>query len=122
MIISDGKLVADDSPDALAAQETGGSVISLVVKARNGLGLDRGRMEGILSDLPGVRAVNLRDGEGGDTLGFTLSASGNDDPREAIFSAAVSNEFVLLDMHREQVSLEDTFRRLTKGEGGQAHA
>ena len=38
------------------------------------------------------------------------------DPREAIFQAAVQHDFVLLDMHRERVSLEDTFRRLTRGE------
>jgi hypothetical protein len=25
---------------------------------------------------------------------------------------------VLLDLHRERVSLEDTFRRLTRGQGG----
>ena len=63
------------------------------------------------------------DGEGTGTLGFTLRASGSADPRESIFSAAVSNDFVLLDMHRERVSLEDTFRRLTRGdEGGDARA
>ena len=33
---------------------------------------------------------------------------------------AVDNDWLLLDMHREQVSLEDTFRRLTIGDEGGA--
>jgi len=118
LIINDGKLVADDSPDALADGQAG-AIISVVVKHTNGS--DRDKLQSIFSDLPGVSSVDLRDGEGAGTVGFTLRAQGSDDPREAIFAAAVSNEFVLLDMHRERVSLEDTFRRLTRGEGG-SHA
>ena len=123
LIISDGAMVADDTPENLTAQDAG-SVISLVVKATNGTPLDRSKMQELLLDLPGVGNVILKDGEGGDTLGFSLRAQGSADPREAVFSAAVKNEFILLDMHRERVSLEETFRRLTRGgnEGGQDHA
>lgn len=122
IIIADGKLVADDTPDSLTEKDAG-AVVSVVVKAKNGTPLDRGVVEGVLKNLPGVRTVDLADGEGTGTLGFTLRAQGNSDPREAIFAAAVNNDFVLLDMHRERVSLEDTFRRLTRGdEGGDARA
>lgn len=116
IIISDGKLVADDTPEALTGKETG-AVIRIVVKPRNGTPIDRTRVRGIFANLPGVRTVDTADGDGEGTVGFHLRASGTTDPREAIFSAAVSNDFVLLDMHRERVSLEDTFRRLTRGEG-----
>jgi ABC-2 type transport system ATP-binding protein len=58
------------------------------------------------------------DGDGQDTLGFKIRTSGHDDPRREIFGAAVAHEWVLLDLHREHVSLEDTFRRLTQGKGG----
>jgi len=114
IIIADGKLVADDTPDALTEQDTG-SVVNVVVKARNGGAVDRDRVQSVLTDLPGVRDVVLGDGEGGGTVGFVVKAQGSEDPREALFSAAVSNDFILLDMHRERVSLEDTFRRLTRG-------
>lgn len=116
IIINEGKIVADDQTDALTTGDTG-AVIRLVVKGRNDASVDIGKVSNILSDLPGVRAVDPSDGEGTNTYGFTLRASGANDPRESIFSAAVSNELVLLDMHRERVSLEDTFRRLTRGEG-----
>ncbi len=115
IIINDGKLVADDTPAALTERDAG-AVIHLVVKAKNGTPIDRRRVQSLLSGLPGVRAVDAHDGEGEGTAGFRLRASGTADPRETIFATAVSNEFVLLDMHRERVSLEDTFRRLTRGE------
>lgn len=115
IIIADGKLVADDSPDALTEQDAG-SVVNVVLKPQNGTPLERAAVEQVLLNLPGVRSVDLADGEGSGTLGFTLRAKGAADPREAIFTAAVNNGLVLLDMHRERVSLEDTFRRLTRGE------
>jgi ABC-2 type transport system ATP-binding protein len=117
IIISDGKLVADNTPDALADQQKG-ALINLVVKGQNGAALDKDKVKSIFSEVSGVRSVNPADGEGPGTLGFSLRAAGSDDPREALFSAAVSNKLVLLDMHREHVSLEETFRRLTLGEGG----
>ena len=72
-------------------------------------------MQALFQDLPGVRAVAHADGDGHDTLGFQIRTSGSDDPRRAIFGAAVEQQWVLLDLHREHVSLEDTFRRLTQG-------
>ncbi len=46
------------------------------------------------------------------TLGFRLRYA-NEDPRRALFEAAVKNDLVLLEVRRTQVSLEDTFRKLT---------
>ncbi len=114
IIISDGRLVADDTPDALAAQGSGAQV-GIVIKGKDDGALDAGKIQTVLADLPGVRKVDDAEGEGEGTLGFKLSTTGGTDPREAIFSAAVNNDFVLLDVHRERVSLEDTFRRLTTG-------
>ncbi|MEE8410045.1 MAG: ATP-binding cassette domain-containing protein [Myxococcota bacterium] len=116
IIISDGKLVADDTPEALTGQDAG-AVIRVVIKGKNGANLDREHIRSIFSELPGVRKVDRGDSEATDTVGFTLRTAGAEDPREAVFSAAVANDLILLDMHRERVSLEDTFRRLTTGEG-----
>jgi ABC-2 type transport system ATP-binding protein len=115
IIVNEGRIVADDRTEHLMTGDTG-AVVRIVVKRKNGTGLDSDRVRSVLTNLPGVRGVDKADGEGGETVGFTLRSSG--DPREAIFSAAISNDFVLLDLHREKVSLEDTFRRLTRGEGG----
>lgn len=115
IIINDGKLVADDTPDALTEHETG-AVVQLVVKGKDGAPCDTTRIESVLGGVGGVRSVERSDGEGAGTAGFRLKASGASDPREAIFQAAVQHGFVVLDMHRERVSLEDTFRRLTRGD------
>jgi ABC-2 type transport system ATP-binding protein len=115
IIINEGKLVADDTPDALTEREAG-AVIHVVVKSKDSAVVDRQRVQAAFSALAGVRHVDIADGEGGTTAGFRVKASGAADPREAIFQAAVANSFVLLDLHRERVSLEDTFRRLTRGE------
>src|SRR5690606_376548 len=44
IIIADGRLVADDSPDNLTEREAG-SVVRVVVKAANGTPLDRDRIQ-----------------------------------------------------------------------------
>jgi ABC-2 type transport system ATP-binding protein len=122
MIINEGKLVADDTPDTLTESESG-SLVNIVVKANNTNPLDREKIESVFSNLPGVQGVQLGDGEGGGTLGFCLRSISGEDPREAIFSAAVAHDVVLLDMHREKMSLEETFRRLTSiKQGGSQHA
>jgi ABC-2 type transport system ATP-binding protein len=118
IIVNEGKIVADDRTEHLTTGDAG-AVIRVVIKRKNGAALDSERLRTVFANLPGVRGVDRADGEGAETLGFTLRASG--DPREAVFAAAVSNDVVLLDLHREKVSLEDTFRRLTRGEGG-SHA
>jgi ABC-2 type transport system ATP-binding protein len=116
IIISNGKLVADDTPDTLAGGD-GAALVRLVVKPANGAPLSESVLRERLANLPGVRLVEPAAGEGGETIGFRLRCSGDGDPREAIFRSAVDGGFVLLDLHRERVSLEETFRHLTTSEG-----
>ncbi|MBI5546201.1 MAG: ATP-binding cassette domain-containing protein [Deltaproteobacteria bacterium] len=121
IIISDGKLVADDTPEALAEREAGG-LLRVVLKGKgDGAAPELEKVRGILAAVPGIRAVESGESEGGKTLGFRVRPAGNEDPREALFAASVAHDLVLLEMHREAVSLEETFRRLTRGDGG-AHA
>jgi ABC-2 type transport system ATP-binding protein len=111
LIIAGGKLVADDAPERLIEGESG--AISVVVAPKNGTPLQPAAVRGVLERLPGVSAVVDSSAEGDGTLGFELR-HGKTDPRRAVFEAAVQNNFVLLEIHRRQVSLEDTFRKLTK--------
>jgi ABC-2 type transport system ATP-binding protein len=120
VIINEGTLVADDTPEHLTEQSAG-AVVRVVLRAKNGVPIDPDKARSVLSALPGIRAVQSTDGEGAGTVAFSLTSSGSADPREAIFSAAVSNGFVLLELHRQRVSLEDTFRRLTQ-QGGAGRA
>ncbi len=111
IIISGGRLVADDTPDMLSG--SGGAVIRVVVKGDVS-------PEAILSSIPGVSGVAAVGEESGGRA-FRLRCAPGVDPREQIFQAAVSSGLVLIDLHRERVSLEDTFRLLTTNEGG-SHA
>jgi ABC-2 type transport system ATP-binding protein len=116
IIINKGKLVADDTPEVLAGTD-GRAVVRLVVKARDGRPLAETDVRSALARVPGVASVERADDEGDGTLGFRIRAAGGIDPREGLFRAAVERSFVLLDLHRERVSLEDTFRQLTVGQG-----
>jgi ABC-2 type transport system ATP-binding protein len=118
IIINKGKLVADDTPDVLTGADAGSSVVRLLVKGRNGSAPSDADVRAALSSVAGVGAVERAEGEGDGTLGFRVRTAGVLDPREGIFRVAVERGFVLLDLHRERVSLEDTFRQLTVGEGG----
>jgi ABC-2 type transport system ATP-binding protein len=112
LIINDGKLVADDSPEHLAAGGGGGSV-TVVVGSRTGAPLDAALVATVMRSVPGVTQVETAEAESDQTLGFRLRYA-NEDPRRALFEAAVKNDLVLLEVKRTQASLEDTFRKLTQ--------
>jgi ABC-2 type transport system ATP-binding protein len=108
LIIADGEIVTD-SPTAQLTSEMGSIHVELAIRK----GSTR-TLEGVfsmLARLPGVEDVERQE-RGGDTFAFLLK-TGKDDPRRALFDACVDNDLVLLALERRQVSLEDTFRRLT---------
>lgn len=113
LIISEGKLVADDSPERLAVGE--GGTVYVVLASRVGAALQAADVRGILERIPGVSSVESAESEGNGTLGFALRY-GKEDPRRALFEAAVKHGLLLLEVRRKHVSLEETFRKLTAGE------
>ena len=115
LIINDGRLVADDHPDRLSTKE--GGRVHLVVAAQHGGPLDPETVRSWFAEVPGVSRAELAASEGGNTLGFVLRYT-NEDPRRALFDAVLRHELALLELRREHVSLEETFRRLTAGEPG----
>jgi ABC-2 type transport system ATP-binding protein len=108
LIISDGKLVADDTPEALRAREKG-SRYRVVVEA-NGVAQEAIRAK--LAGLGGVAHCEKIANEEG-THAFALDSGSGGDLRREIFRAAVDNHWPLLELVRESVSLEEVFRNLT---------
>jgi ABC-2 type transport system ATP-binding protein len=108
LIISGGKLVADDTPEALRAREKG-SRYRLVVET-NGTAQEAIREK--LTGIEGVAHCDAVASEAG-ALAFVLDSTGTTDLRRSIFRAAVDNRWPLLELVRESVSLEDVFRNLT---------
>lgn len=111
VIISGGKLVADGTPESLRARERGSRY--KVVVLSNGISKDAIRDR--LGMLGGVSRCEIVAGEP-NAHAFALDASGSEDLRKSIFRAAVDNQWTLLELGRESVSLEDVFRNLTTGE------
>jgi ABC-2 type transport system ATP-binding protein len=108
LIISGGKLVADDTPEALRAREKG-SRYRVVVES-NGTAQDAIRDK--LAGIGGVARCEKLASEAG-AHAFALDAGGSADLRRTIFRAAVDNQWPLLELVRESVSLEEVFRNLT---------
>ncbi len=108
IIISDGKIVADGTPQSLASGE--GSTLEVVVTSK-GAPLDVITVRNLLRAVPGVKDIGDKPAPESDAMAFSLFTSG--DPRKALFSAVVQADLVLLGLERRQVSLEDTFRKLT---------
>ncbi|SYZ73442.1 Fe(3+)-transporting ATPase [Candidatus Zixiibacteriota bacterium] len=107
LIINEGKIVADGTPEELQASFEGKARISIQVKNNIGPFNDQ------LSRLPGVdRIIGTR--HLNDNLAeLEIEADKGTDPREAIFNLCKSTDSILLEMKREEISLEDVFRKLT---------
>lgn len=110
IIINEGVLVADDSPEGLTNKDSGS--ISLEVAAQNDAPFDVKALCQNFRSIKGVTKVT------GDMLASGHSAVlrvsfDHDDPRRALFEKVVHEKLVLLEMRKKEVSLEDTFRKLT---------
>lgn len=100
VIISDGRIVADDKLSNLMDNASGNK---LTVE------LDCGKSEGkeLLSSVPGVSEVSL-DGDF-----FTVTVEQGEDVRRSIFFAAAEKKIPILTIHKAEISLEKIFADLT---------
>ena len=103
MIISEGKLVADGSPDELLAKERSDNIVHISFQ---GVGSEEG-VEA-LKGIDGVtKARSIEEGR------FVVESGKGPDIRPDLFHLAVARNWIILEMRTEQISLEDVFRKLT---------
>jgi ABC-2 type transport system ATP-binding protein len=110
LIISRGRLVADGPVSQLVARARGLQQIGVEIAGD-------GVIEGLRA-LPGIAAVEAggtRDGR----VRATLTATGADDARPAVFRLAAERGWTLYELRHEGGSLEELFRQLT-AEGARA--
>ncbi len=107
LIINEGRIVADGAPSELQASFEGRGKIQILIK--NNLDTFLGKLE----RLGGVEKVISEGNSDGDRHRLTVETEKGCDLREEIFRLCVENQTVLLEMKREETSLEDVFRRLT---------
>jgi len=107
LIIDRGTIVAEGTAAQLRSRLAGSPVVRAAF---------RGSVEAreALAGIPGVTAVSQESADGETRVRLECAAGA--DPREEVFRAAVARGFVLLELGREALSLEDVFIRLTTHE------
>jgi len=111
LIIDQGRIIAEGTPQSLQQQWVGNTVLRVEVKDAPSGAPD------VFGAIPGVGAVGTT-GEGR----WQLDCEADQDLREPIFRAAVENGWTLLELVQETASLEDVFVRLTTHEQGRDQA
>ena len=108
MIIDKGKIVAMDTPANLIKQLKSSSNVILEMKG------DGEKIKSSLSGIDGVRSVTWN--EKGDANEFYVEGSGEDDIREDIFKCIVKDNYILREMKRQPITLEEVFHQITTKE------
>jgi len=105
MIISDGRLLVDDSPAGLIASSRYHNAVTLVVEQPE-------RVASILSELPQARKVELREGE------LTVFPAPGESLFEVISDMVRDNGWSVSELRLEAGRLDEVFRQVTTGEVG----
>jgi ABC-2 type transport system ATP-binding protein len=109
VIIHEGRLVADGSPQELESNRGGARYDVVLGDAKNA----PDKVREVFMGIDGVREVELPEGGAADELTVIVRGTGDKDVRSHIFRSVVDANWVLLGMGRKQVDLEAIFRRLT---------
>ena len=106
LIINEGKLVADGSPEELTSQASGESTMWVTINASDG------EIQSALSPLQGITSVAFDRKLNGRTR-MAIKFNSTQDPSEEIFKCVVNNGWLMTEMHQSTATLEDVFARLT---------
>ena len=121
IIISDGKLVADGTPDDLARKSSGAASILLEIGGSRGNESDPLALLRHIDGIEEVKAINTSGWSLSDrpkATQFRVVAKSGVDPRGDIARViATAAGMDLLQMTPEKASLEDVFRKLTTTQG-----
>jgi len=110
IIINNGEIVADGTTDSLQRSFQGQLSIKLYLKKDARFG--REKVVSALETIKNVEKVKVT-GDNDTSWMIELSANKGIDVREEIFKKIVSMDMILLELHQEETSLEDIFRKLT---------
>jgi ABC-2 type transport system ATP-binding protein len=112
VIISKGKVVATDTPDALTERLRG--AMTLFVQAQG----PSDDIQRALQSISGVVRVNPSENRG-DVAGFDVDTEKGADVRREVAAAVVRGGWGLLELRPMRMSLEDIFLSLTTQEAGE---
>lgn len=110
LIINQGKIVADDTPDNLARRLLGGSHVLLRVEG------GRDAVEKALRAIPAVRNVEFRESQEEGTIEVVAESEQDSDIRRDVFRSLGAAGLPILMMRSLDMSLEEIFLHLTMKE------
>ena len=105
VIINQGRIVAEDTPQNLSKQRTGSERTHLLVKG------DEAAVKAALSTLEGISSIAAKDKDG--LLDVTVENQTGTDLRSQIAARVITSGFDLYELRSESLSLEEVFRQLT---------
>jgi ABC-2 type transport system ATP-binding protein len=103
MIISDGRLLVDDTPAGLIARSRYHDAVTLVVEHPE-------HVASVLSELPQARKVELREGE------LTVFPAPGQQLFDVISDTVRENRWAVAELRLEAGRLDEVFRQITRGE------
>lgn len=112
VIINEGSIVANGTPEQLQEQFQGATKYAVEVKASV-----HDPMSEIFPKLKTIEHIDsvMFEGQDGANYRFTLQSNRGADAREQIFRTSVSENWTLMELSKQTISLEDVFRKLTQG-------
>ena len=108
IIIDNGKIVGEGSPDELVRKAKAKEIIYVKIKGPKNEVLEK------LEDMENVRAVKIKDKEADEVYGYEIEAREGVDLREYLSMTVMNAGWSILEFNKKRVSLEDVFRELTK--------
>ncbi|MBW2598940.1 MAG: ATP-binding cassette domain-containing protein [Deltaproteobacteria bacterium] len=109
IIIDKGKIVADDSIEAIKQSEGDENLISISL-----LNAEFKNVEDTFNGIDGIIKIDQIDNEDESLLTVKLTSRSSLDPRGDIYRRIKETDWVLVEFHRERRTLENIFRELTK--------
>ena len=110
LVINNGVIVADDSPESLSANIAGNHKLDVQVAG------PVGNVGSVLRSIDGVKSVMLRTDNGDGTGNFAVESAPNADIRKPMFFRLAEAGYPILSLKPLDMSLEDIFVRLTAEE------
>lgn len=107
LIISNGKLVASDTPEHLGELMAGSNTVELTVKAKTD------KIKSILNRMEEIHDYQITKSMESDAKDIKIQTKKQLDIREKLFFAFANQECPILMMNSSKVSLEDVFLELT---------
>lgn len=112
LIISHGKLVANDTPENLVNLMQGSGMLELTIKG------SVGGVRQIFDGMGGIAELQIAEAQEKDAVDVMVKTIAGIELREQIFNRCAERRAVILRMQQNHISLEDVFLELTESEQG----